>query len=292
VGWIICAVIIGLVATCTSIRRIDVITVMALVTTGRGMCPGERIISIMYGKSGRCPAWIGRVTALAIGRNPDGAVRRIGGVVIVSQMATHTCIWYIGVIAVMTLVTVCSGMCPGERVIIIMDNECCRRPARIGRVTALAIGGYTDGAVGRIGRAVIIDLVATYTGIWYLGVITIMALITVCGGMCPGKGIIITMDGKCCRRPAWIGRVTALAIGGYPDGAVGWIICAVIIGLVATCTSIRRIGVITVMALVTVYDGSMCPDERIIIAMDSKCGRRPTWICRVAGSTGGRNAER
>lgn len=62
------------------------------------------------------------MTSLAIGSYSNRAVRRIISAVIICQVATHTSIWWIGIITIMTQVTVVNVcMCPGERVIIVMN---------------------------------------------------------------------------------------------------------------------------------------------------------------------------
>ena len=61
------------------------------------------------------------MTALAISTYPDSAVRGIICAVIVGQVTSHTSIWRNSIITIMALVAVCGGMCPGERIVIIMN---------------------------------------------------------------------------------------------------------------------------------------------------------------------------
>ena len=66
-GWIGGGIVIGLVASDTSIRDIGIITVMTLVTVNRRVSAGQRIIGIMNSKCGRGPSGISGVTRRTIG---------------------------------------------------------------------------------------------------------------------------------------------------------------------------------------------------------------------------------
>ena len=56
-----------------------------------------------------------------------------------------------------------------------MDGECSRSPARISRVTALAIRANPDRSVWRVGCVVVIGKVATHTGIRGIRIIPVVA---------------------------------------------------------------------------------------------------------------------
>ena len=106
-------IIIGLVASDTSIRDISIIPVMTLVAVNRGMSAGQRVIGIMNSKCGRGPSWICSVARGAISRYPKGTVWWIGSAIVISLVAPHTGIWDISIIAVMTLVAVNRRVSPG-----------------------------------------------------------------------------------------------------------------------------------------------------------------------------------
>ncbi len=75
-------------------------------------------------------------------------------------------------------------MCPGQRIVCVMNGKCCRLPAGICGVAILAAGGNIDGGMRRICRLVVIRLMAGYA---YTGNIGerpgCMALVTIDIGM-------------------------------------------------------------------------------------------------------------
>jgi hypothetical protein len=212
---------------------------------------------------------------------------RIGGLVVVRLVATDTGGWQLPVItAIMTSVTGYSGMRTGQWIIIIVDCECRRFPARVRRVTVGTGGGYSGCYVVGIVRLVISSLVATHTGVGYLvGVIAVMTSITGNGRVTSCQRIIIIMDGESGRSPARIGRVTIGAGSGYAGRYVIRIVCLVICCLVASRTGIRRVHVIAVMTGGT-GSGKMATSQYIIIIVDCECRRFPARVRCMAVNTG------
>ena len=78
--------------------------------------------------------------------------------VVVPFMAAITGIWRIGIVAGMAKVTIVGniGMCPGQRIIIVMDRESGRRPTRICRVTGFTGNRYSQCCMAGVRRLVII----------------------------------------------------------------------------------------------------------------------------------------
>lgn len=84
-------------------------------------------------------------------------MRRIGCLVIIGQMTAGTSIRRAVVISVMTYCTVVGdrNMSSCKHIIIVMDRESCRLPARIGCMTGCTGSRYTDRCMIRIGGLVI-----------------------------------------------------------------------------------------------------------------------------------------
>ncbi len=125
-------VVIGLVATGTGIRGIDVVAVVASVAVGcnRDMRSCEWVNGIVV-KRGRRPGTF-TMAAFAIGRKLVGGVIGVGRCNIIGLVTACTGVGRIGVIAVVARRTVIGdgGMSPVERVIIMVNGKSSRRPAR------------------------------------------------------------------------------------------------------------------------------------------------------------------
>ena len=104
-------------------------------------------------------------------------------------------------------------------------------------MTTLAIGANADCGMRRIVCTVIIALMAAYTGILYVGIITIMALVTVCRSMCPGQWIIIIVNVKCRWRPARICCMAGRTSSRDTERGMVWVV-ALVIGSHMTCSTI------------------------------------------------------
>jgi len=166
-----------------------------------------------------------------------------------------------------------------------MDWESSRCPSGIGGVAVVAIrrNAYRD--VIWIRRLVIGLLMTSIAGIWCGGIIPVMAgIAVVCnGGMGAGKRIVVAMDGECGRCPSRIGRVACFAGIWNADGDVVRIGRLVIIAFMAAKAAIGCGGIIPVMTgIAVICNGGMRTGKRVVVAMDGECGRRPTWIGRVA----------
>ena len=137
----------------------------------------------------------------------------------------------------------------------------------------------------RIGRLVIICLMASRTGIWSIGISVGMALGTIGNGcMCTGKRIRIGMV-KGGWNPCSL-RMTAFTSFGKLRSSVVWLGCLIVISRMTSEACFGRIGIITVVtgcAIVGYSDMSTC--QSVIIIMDWETSGLPAWICRMAGCT-------
>ena len=143
-------VVISLVTSDTGIRGGSIIPVMALVAGGRDMCAGQRPVSIVDRKSSRFPA---RVGGMAIGtgcRDLCSLVVRVCGGIIIGLVTIDTGIRCCSIIAVMTLVTTCRGMCACQGIVGIVNCESSRFPAGVGSMTIGTGCRYLCGLVIRI----------------------------------------------------------------------------------------------------------------------------------------------
>lgn len=88
-------VVIVQVASHAGIWRGVVIPVMAFraIAGYEGMCPYEWKIVVVHGEQGRLPFGVGRMACLALVGQPEGAMVRVGRLVIISHMTTRTNIW-------------------------------------------------------------------------------------------------------------------------------------------------------------------------------------------------------
>ena len=78
----------------------------------------------MDGEKGRRPSRVGGMTIHAGRRNAQGRMVRIGGVVVIGLVATHASVWRVVIVSArVTAVTIDCDMCPGQRVIIVVDRE-------------------------------------------------------------------------------------------------------------------------------------------------------------------------
>ena len=78
--------------------------------------------------------------------------------VVIPFMAAITGVWRIGIVAGMAKVTIVGniGMCPGQRIIIVMDRESCRLPPGIGCVTGFTGNRQCQSGMARVRRLIII----------------------------------------------------------------------------------------------------------------------------------------
>lgn len=153
--WIHTLSIIFGMTTRTGVRRIGIITLMAGITiiSDWNMRSGKRIEAIVI-KSGWCPGILS-VAAFAIGWELRGRVVWIVGLVIICRVTADTSVWCIGVVSLMTSITIVlnSGMCTDDRVEAVIKAGGC---PGILRMTALTIRWELCGCVIRIRRLIVI----------------------------------------------------------------------------------------------------------------------------------------
>ena len=136
---------------------------------------------------------------------------RVGGGIVICHMAAHAGVGYLGVvIAVMTGSAGNRGMGSGQHVIVAVYGKCSWLPSGGGRMAIGTGSRKCQCRMVRISGIVIIRLVASHTGIGRVYVIAVVAGNAGSRGMSPGQRIIIIMDGKSRRFPAWVRR---MAIG-------------------------------------------------------------------------------
>ena len=78
--------------------------------------------------------------------------------VVIPFMASIAGVWRISIVAGMAKVTIVGniGMCPGQRIIIVMDRESCRLPTWICRVTGFTGNRYSQCCMAGVRRLIII----------------------------------------------------------------------------------------------------------------------------------------
>jgi len=147
------------VTSYAGIGGIDIATLVAgkaIICNGR-MCPGQRV-NIVVIKVGWSPCRL-RMTGFAGCGEIGGNVVRIGRLVIFISMANKACPRQIGIISVMTGGTIIGNgnVCTGQYIVIIVDREGGRFPARLRCMTGFAGGWYVDGNMVRIGRIAVVS---------------------------------------------------------------------------------------------------------------------------------------
>lgn len=208
--------------------------------------------------------------------------------IVIRDVATRASIWSVIIIPLVTGRTiVCDRcMCSIQYIVIIVYWEGRRLPVRSRSVAHFTIQWKSKGAVVWIGGSVEIGCMASGTGVWRIGVISLVTGITIIG------------DGKV--RPAeWIDSIvvkgrgrpgsfamTSSAIGWELRGDVIWAGGRVVIGCVTAFTGVRCIGVIASVATGTIA-GYHCVRslEGVIIVMYWEGSRCPPGICGMAHRT-------
>ena len=101
-------------------------------------------------------------------------------------------------------------MSPLDQVVIVVNGEGGRFPSGYRGVAVGAGVGNIDSRMIRIGGGVIAVEMASLTGIRSVGVVAVMTVGTAHAGMRSGQGVVVAVDGKCCRFPSGVG---CMAIG-------------------------------------------------------------------------------
>jgi len=286
-------VVIGEVAAHTGIRRIVVIALVATVTVNGCMCAGERVIIIMNGESGGSPSGICGMTGFTCCWDPGCCVVWIGRLVIICQMTSHAGVGCIG-IDTSRMTTVAINICVSSRegIIIIVDRKGCRVPSRVGGMTGFTGGWYLQGRVIWIGGLVIIVQMATDANDRCVIIDPAgMATVAVDCCMSAGKRVIIDVNSKSGWLPPWDGSMACFTGSWYLQGRMIWIGCLVVIILVTSHTYVGCIVIIIGRMATDAIRCRMSSCEGIIICMDGKNCRLPSWVCGVTICTGFRNGQ-
>ena len=168
---------ISRMAACTGIRRVVVVPVVTGSTlvgnNGVPACEGVKVVMV---KSGRYPCRL-RVTILAVGRELGDFMVRIGRTVVVGQVAAHTGIGRVVVIAIVAGSAVISNarMRAIERVVVVVVGKSRRRPAGLGSVATGAVIAKAQRYVVGVAGLIEISTVTTCTGVGRIVVITVVA---------------------------------------------------------------------------------------------------------------------
>ena len=161
-------IIIRCMTSSTGIRCIRVIAVVAggTIIGNSNMGPVQSIVIIMYRESRRFPIRSRGMAHFTVGRNTERYVIRVDGLIIIGGMATGTGIRCIGIVAVVTSVTIIGYLYMGTREgingIMIKSG---RYPASL-RVTGGTIRRKLRSSVIRIGGLVIISRMTSRTLSW------------------------------------------------------------------------------------------------------------------------------
>ena len=154
------------------------------------------------------------------------------------------------------------------------------------RMAACTIRGELCGHVIRVLGVVIIVAMAAETGVRCIVIITVVAgcAIVTDPRMCTVQRIKIPMDRECGGHPVRGGGMTKSAVRRQAQIQVVRIGRIVEIRSVASCTGIRRVIVIPVMAGCTIISyGQVCPVKNPEIVMIRELSRRPSRIRRMTG---------
>lgn len=202
---------------------------------------------------------------------------RVRTAVVIGLVATGTSTWRIGIIAVVTSFAIVGNrnMRAGERI----NGAVVKRRRNPGAFTMATFTARRElgCSVVRVGSRIVIANVAACTSIRRVGVIAVVACCTIIGNrnMRPIQNIIIVVDREGCRIPPGVSGVAHRAIRWQPQRYVARVCTGIVIGLVATRTSVRSSSIIAVMAsFAIVGDWDMRADERINSTV-VKSRRRP-----------------
>lgn len=170
----------------------------------------------------------------------------------------------------------------------------CRDPCRLRM--AVGTGCRELGcSMWRVIRLVIIILMASDTGIGRGIVIAVMAHCAIIGNchMGAGQDVVIVVDRECGRGPVRVGRMALITSGWNIDRRMVRVGGGVVIGLVASCTGIWGVDIISLVARGTVVpDRSMGASQRIVVPMDREGRRLPAGVGGVALIAGVWDADR
>ena len=250
----LCKIII--VTTVARVRGIVVVTIMAgsTVVGNSRMRSEQLVIVIVYRERGRHPSRIGSVAGFAGSRYIQRDVVRIDTLVIISLMASRTCIGCIVVIALVTIITRGGQVCPGQWPVAVAEGRW--YPGTLS-VTLLAVQRELLRFVIRVGCIVVIVRVTPRTCVRCVVVVTVMTRCTVVGNGCVRSDqlVEVVVYRECGRCPSRIGSVAGFTSRWQVKRRVIRVDTLVVVGSMASCTGVGGTAVVT---LVTVVAGYTC----------------------------------
>ena len=247
------AIVIILVAAKALIGSVVVVAIVASCTVVGyiGMCAVQYVEIIVNVKGCRSPARLGGVTLVAICRQVQCRVAWVATVVVVGLVAAIAGVGGVAVIAIVTGNTIVGNgnVCPGEREVIIVV-ETGRAPG-LGIVTGGTVHWELRRGVIRIGRCIVIALVAAKAVIGRIVVIAVVTSRTVIGDGSMGafENEKVVVDGKSCRCPARFSCVAACTIRIQRQCIVVGIGSAIVITQVAGFTGCWRARITRTVAI-------------------------------------------
>jgi len=213
-----------------------------------------------------------------------GRVIWIGSLVVVVHVTSGACIGRVVVIPVVTVAALVGDGCMRtcKNIIVVVNRECGRLPARIGGMAGNTLVGYPYSRMIRIGGLAVISLVAPLAGIWSVGVPACMTLGAV------GNGSMGT-----CKRvyrvmieSGWnpgILRMACLARGRKLRRHMVRARCLIVSISMAPVTGVRRIDIVSLVtggAIVShIQMGSL---DYVVVVVNRKCGRLPARVDGMA----------
>ena len=236
------------------------------------------------------------MTGSAIGTELGNLVVGVGGGIEIRQMAAHTSIWRVVVIAVVTGRAVVGNrrMRAVQCVEIIVVGKGGRRPTRLRGMTTRTIGAQSQRYVVGIARLIEILGMAARAGVGRIGIIptnvTGRAIIGNQRVAAREREEIVVVETR--RRPGTF-AVATLTIGRELRRLVVGVGGGVEVGQMAAHTSIRRVVVIAVVASrAVVGNRRMRAVQCVEIIVVGKGGRRPTRLRGMTTRTIGAQSQR
>jgi len=214
--WIGRTVVVIQVASDTGIWRIVVIAVVAGRTIiGDGSVSAIQLIVVVVNIESRgLPSGLGGVAAFAVRWQAKISMVWVGCCVVVVRMTSGAGVRRIGIIAVVTSVTVVCNRDMSARhdeVLVVIEGTWC--PTAF-TVAGGAIRWEVGGSVVWIGGTVVVIQVASDTGVRRIVVITVVAGRTVVGdgSVSAIQLIVVVVNIESCGLPSWLGGVAAFAV--------------------------------------------------------------------------------
>ncbi len=209
------------------------------------MRPIQSVIIVVNRKSGWFPARGGCMAHRTIRRDIQCNVVRVGASVVIGGMATLTSVRRVVVVpSGMTKSAVVGDSNVGARewvnLIVVISG---RGPSRFG-VAQCAIRRELRSGVVRVARAIVIRLVTAHASVRCVVVIPVVAIRTTGSGMRPIQSVIIVVNRKSGWFPARGGCMAHRTIRRDIQCNVVRVGASVVIGGMATLTSVRRVVVV------------------------------------------------